>query len=264
MDKQTYLKMKAEQKEKEAQKFQREDFCFSCFRLQKNCLCELIKPFDTKIKFVLLIHPMEAKKEKIGTGRITIASLKNSQLIMGIDFTENEEVNQLINDPRNFCMTMYPGENSINVSTDDVDSLIKIQNEGKQLVIFLIDGTWPCAKKMMKLSKNINSLPRISFTPNKKSIFEIKEQPADYCLSTLESVHVFLDEAKKVKLETIDQEHDQMLVVFKGMIDFQKQCSTDPSLSHYGRGTPGKGFSNPENRRKPNKFQKGHRKIIHQ
>ena len=60
MDKETYLKRKGEAKA-EMEIFQRESFCYQCFRLEKNCLCHLIKPFETKTHFVLLMHPMEAK-----------------------------------------------------------------------------------------------------------------------------------------------------------------------------------------------------------
>lgn len=264
MDKATYLKLKQQRLERQQElAFPKEDFCYECFRLSKNCLCHLIKPFSTKIKFVILMHPMEAKKEKIGTGRICLASLMNSQMIMGIDFTHDQEVNDLINDKNNACFTMYPGEHSINVSEGDVGELIEIQKSQKQIVVFLIDGTWPCAKKMMRLSKNINSIPRVSFTPKHPSIFDIKEQPADFCLSTLESIHFFIDECNRRGLDQTDKDHDQMLVVFKEMINFQIQCATNPSLSHYSRGGAGEGYSAREDRKKSQKWIKGQRKIIH-
>lgn len=249
IDKATYLKNKQEQKEN-SERFKREDFCFKCFRLQKNCLCHLIKPFETKTHFVLLMHPMEAKKEKMGTGRITLASLKNSQMITGIDFTKDDEVNAILNDPKNYCMVLYPGEKSLNISSGDVTTL---QELGKrQLVIFLIDGTWPCAKKMMKLSTNINTLPRISFTATHESLFAIKEQPAEYCLSTLESIHFFLSECERRGLEVLEKKQDNMLDVFKYMVDFQIKCALDPSLPSYRRSD--EGYSKKKERTKSKKW----------
>ncbi|MGZ3789462.1 MAG: tRNA-uridine aminocarboxypropyltransferase [Bacteriovorax sp.] len=249
MDKATYLLKKQEQKENLA-KFKREEFCFKCFRLQKNCLCHLIKPFDSKTHFVLLMHPMEAKKEKMGTGRICLASLLNSQLITGIDFSDDCEVNALIKDPNNYCMVLYPGERSLNISTDDVSSLKELN--GKRLVVFLIDGTWPCAKKMMRLSKNINTLPRISFTATHESLFLIKEQPAEYCLSTLESIHFFLSECERRGLESLDKKQDNMLDVFKSMVDFQIKCALDPSLPSYRKSSDG--YSSKKERAKSKKW----------
>lgn len=236
MDKATYLKKKQEQQESLV-KFKREEFCFKCHRVLKNCLCNLIKPFDSKTYFVILMHPMEAKKEKTGTGRISLACLKNSQLIIGIDFTEDPEVNALINDPKNHCMVLYPGENSLNISSHDVTPLQNLNN--KRLVVFLIDGTWPCAKKMMRLSKNIHTLPRVSFTANHESLFVIKEQPAEYCLSTIESIHFFLSECERRGLESLDNKQDNLIEVFKEMVAFQVKCALDPSLPSYRKSKDG-------------------------
>lgn len=249
MDKATYLKNKLEQKER-ATLFKREEFCFKCFRLHKNCLCHLIKPFDTKTHFVLLMHPMEARKEKMGTGRITLASLKNSKMIIGIDYTQDDEVNAILNNTQNYCMVLYPGEQSLNISSDNVDTLKELN--GRQLVVFLIDGTWPCAKKMMRLSKNINTLPRVSFTATHESLFAIKEQPAEYCLSTLESIHFFLSECERRGLESIEKKQDSMLEVFKYMIEFQIKCAVDPSLPSYRKST--EGYSKKRERVKSKKW----------
>ena len=262
MDKLTYLKIKAERAlEAEATKHQRESFCYNCHRLQKNCLCGLFKPFDTKIKFVILMHPMEAKKEKMGTGRISLAMLSNSSMIMGVDFTEDDEVNSMINDPNNYCMTMYPGANSLNVSDHDIAPIQQLFENKKNIIIFLIDGTWPCAKKMMRLSKNIRALPRVSFTATHSSIFEIKEQPAEYCLSTLESIHFFIQECNRRGIESTNKLEDQMIIVFKEMINFQMECALNPSLSSYKRGS-NLGYSKKEDRKKAKKWLNKTRSII--
>ncbi len=204
---------------------------------------------------------MEAKKEKMGTGRISLAMLANSQMIMGVDFTEDNEVNGLINDSDNYCLTMYPGERSLNVSEHDVTPLQNLLSEKKNVIVFLIDGTWPCAKKMMRLSKNIRALPRVSFTATHTSIFEIKEQPADYCLSTLESIHFFIQECNRRGVEETHKKEDQMIAVFKEMINFQKECALNPSLSSYKRGSK-LGYSKQEDRVKAKKWLTKSRSVI--
>jgi DTW domain-containing protein YfiP len=249
MDKATYLLKKLEQKEN-SESFKRESFCFKCHRVTVNCLCSLIKPFESKTHFVLLMHPMEAKKEKMGTGRICLASLKNSTLITGVDFTEDEQVNALINDSSNYCVVLYPGERSLNISSDDVSPLLSLGE--RRLVVFLIDGTWPCAKKMMRLSKNIHSLPRLSFTATQQSIFIIKEQPAEFCLSTLESIHFFLSECERRGLESLGGQQDNMIEVFKAMVQFQIECAADPTLPSYRNEK--NGYTRKAERRKSKKW----------
>lgn len=248
MDKATYLAGK-QRLAAEAVAFKREKTCYKCYWLQELCLCDRIKPFATDTRFVILMHPMEAKREKLGTGRVCRATLINSEIIIGLDFTANAEVNALIQDPGNYCMVLYPGEKSINISEDDISPVMENKAAGRRLIVFLIDGTWHCAKKMMSRSVNIQRLPRISFTATHESIFEIKEQPASFCLSTLESIHFFLGEADRRGLESLpDRPQDNLIVVFKSMIDFMQQCALDPSKSRY-RPSP-KGYSLRKDRKK--------------
>jgi DTW domain-containing protein YfiP len=230
--------------------------CHVCFRPKNNCLCHHVKEFETRTKIVILMHTKEAKKEKLGTGRISAACLSNSQVITGIDFTQNSEVNALINSDEYHAMVLYPGNNAFNVSNDKIENLPLPKN--KKLLIFVIDGTWPCAKKMMRLSKNIHGLPRICFTPNKKSEFHIKEQPDAYCLSTIESLHLLLDEMNQKGMETLEKQHENLLEVFREMVKFQVKCAENPNLKSY-RSRKGR-YTKPEERRRSKKWNS--RKII--
>ncbi|MDB5105427.1 MAG: hypothetical protein JWP91_3116 [Fibrobacteres bacterium] len=249
MDKATYLLRKQKLKD-EAVSYKKEKKCYRCHWLEQYCRCPLIKPFATETRFIILMHVKEAKYEKLGTGRICKATLLNSEIIVGVDFTEHPEVNAIIADPGNHCMVLYPGRNSLDVSKDDVAPLLERKASGKTLVVFLIDGTWQSAKKMMTLSMNIRKLPRISFTASHESIFFIKEQPAAYCLSTLESIHFFLGEADRRGVESLPgRPQDNLITVFKSMIDFMVQCALDPAMSNYRGGTK-TGYTPRETRKK--------------
>ncbi len=239
MDKSAYLARK-QSLDRESLHYKRENTCYTCFWLEELCLCPLIEPFATDTRFVILMHPKEAKTEKLGTGRICRAALLNSEIIVGIDFTKDPKVNAIIEAPQNHCLVLYPGENSLNISTQDVSPLTQSKNSGRKLVVFLIDGTWTCAKKMMTQSRNIRGLPRVSFSASHESIFEIKQQPAVYCLSTLESIHFFLTEADRVGLESLPAKpQDNLIRVFKFMIDFMLKCARDPDKKGYRRSTGG-------------------------
>lgn len=247
MDKATYL-IRKQKRESEQVVFKKENTCYNCFWIRENCLCHLMKPFDTETRFIILMHPMEAKKEKLGTGRISHAIVRNSEIIVGIDFSENERVNALIRDPDNLCMSLYPGAKALNISTDDVSPSIESKKSGRRLVLFLLDGTWNCAKKMITRSWNIRSLPRISFTAPHESIFTIKQQPAAFCLSTLESIHFYLGEAHRREVEHLPENpQDNLIAVFRHMINFMLWCAVDPARPTY-RGDK-TGYTKKENRR---------------
>jgi len=239
MDKAAYLARKRALAEA-APDYPRARLCYRCHWLPHLCRCPWIRPFEPRTRFVLLMHPKEARRERLGTGRLAHAALIGSEIIVGVDFSGDARVNALIADPANLCMVLYPGEKSLDISSGDVTSVLRETGKGRRLTVFLIDGTWQCAKKMMTQSRNIRSLPRISFAPAGESIFEIKEQPAPWCLSTLESIHRFLDEADRRGLESLPgRPQDTLLDVFRSMIEFSLRCASDPALNSYRGGGTG-------------------------
>lgn len=195
--------------------------CYKCYRPLTSCMCSYVKPIETKTKFVILMHPKEFKKTKNGTGHLTHLSLPNSELYVDVDFSDHNAINSLIASDMNICFVLYPGKNSININTQ------KIESNGKQIVIFIIDSTWPCSVKMLRLSRNLQQLPRLSFTHTKTSQFQIKEQPKEYCLSTIESTQTILELLAAQGLEQLEQSDlDDFLNPFFSMIDYQMKCAS--------------------------------------
>ncbi|MBL6990605.1 MAG: DTW domain-containing protein [Bacteriovoracaceae bacterium] len=202
------------------------------------CLCSFITPQKTDICFAILMHPKEARKSKNGTGRLAHLALKNSIIIEGVDFTQNEAVNQLINNDTYVPVVLYPGGSALNVTRGEFGP----SNVAcRQLLVFVIDGTWPCAKKMMKLSSNINSLKRVCFDPGSTSKFAIKQQPSPLCLSTIEAIYMFLNSFKA-------KSYDHLLEIQKQVVEFQVKCANDLSLPGYR-----KSVYKPENQKNPSK-----------
>jgi len=200
--------------------------CYKCMRPDSQCLCGEIFPIETSTLFVILIHTHEFKKVKNNTGRMTHLSLKNSEMHMGVSFAEHKRVNELIKNTN--CYVLYPGKSAIEVS--DIPTK-------KNNTIFIIDSTWPCSKKLMRLSPNLVALPKISFNIAAKSIYEFKRQPKDYCLSTIESVKVVLEQLDTSNLESIDKSQTQdFLNPFKKMIQTQIDFRNDPNITGYRRG----------------------------
>lgn len=218
--------------------------CYQCFRPKSSCLCKFVKRFDTKTKFVILIHPMEAKRERLGTGRLVHYTLKNSVLIMGINFTDDNQVNHYLDTEKYNPLIMYPGDNAIKVSDLAATYGANPSENGKETIIFILDGTWPSAKKMMRESVNLHTIPRITIDINKPSNFRIKQQPHELCLSTLEAVVQFLDECEEHKVESLNKKHHTLLDGLEGMVEFQEKCAKDPNLKSYRKGS----YKPPEER----------------
>ncbi len=205
--------------------------CYRCFWPKELCWCPTIQPMETRTKFVFLMHPKEFKKEKASTGRLTHLCLTESVIRMGIGFDDHDEVQSLIRDPHNLAVLLYPGPEARNLSTG---GLTATDLGGRRLVVFLLDATWSCARKMLRLSPSLQRLPRIMFTPAGRSRYVIKQQPQDGCLSTLEATHELLLALERSGLDRYPLPA-QLLGLFDRMQQFQIRCAADPARGGYRR-----------------------------
>ena len=198
-------------------------------RPSSTCICKHISPLQTKTRFIILMHPKEYKKEKNGTGHMTKLQLENSEIIVGVDFTNNNRVNEILTKENSCSFLLYPGKDNFNLSIRNSSELNSFM--GNKPHIFILDGTWPCARKMLKLSKNLQKLKRVSFDNKIKSKFIIKQQPEPLCLSTIESVYTVLNLLKEGNLEHC--ETSGFLIPFEKMIENQLECMLNPNNKSY-------------------------------
>lgn len=194
--------------------------CYRCNWPQAHCWCGSITPMATRTKFVFLMHPYEFKRIKANTGRLTHLSLAESELYMGIGFDEHERVQELINDPANFPVLLYPTKDARDLSKGDLQAA---DLGGRRLVVFLLDGTWRTVRPMLRTSLSLQRLPRVMFSNAAPSRYVIKQQPKPECLSTLEATHELLVALDRSGLDRYAQPA-QLLDLFQRMQDFQIRC----------------------------------------
>ena len=202
-------------------------------RPSSTCICKHISSFLTKTRFIILMHPKEYKKEKNGTGHMTNLQLENSEIIVGIDFTNNNRVNEILAKEKNSSFLLYPGKDNFNLSLKKSSEISSFM--GNNPIIFILDGTWPCVRKMLKLSKNLQKLKRVSFDNEIKSKFIIKQQPEPLCLSTIESVYTVLNLLKEGDLEQCETK--DFLIPFEKMIEYQVKYILNPNITSYRPNT---------------------------
>jgi DTW domain-containing protein YfiP len=208
---------------------QKLNLCLICRRRLLTCVCDLLSPFETASRFVILMHPMEFKKEKVGTGRFTHLILKNSQIIVDIGFDQNQQFLDVLADQTYQTVILYPGDQTIDLSrTHSMDKL-----DSRPLQFIVIDGTWPCAKKMMKLTTKLHHLPRVSFSHQRVSEFQVKHQPLPGCLSTVESIHQVILELNQLGRENTVGMEENLMQVFRKTVQQQIELAQDPNRQGY-------------------------------
>ena len=169
------------------------ELCYNCFKPKSACLCSYTKEIDPGIKFVLLMHQKEAKRQRTGTGHIAKISLKDSEILVGFEFEHNKRLQELLADPQYFPVMMYPGEDAWTAKKEGFGEAL----HGKKLLVLILDSTWFCARKLIEHNPFLLKLPRLSFYGDYRSIFTFKHEPRPEYISTIESCYYLIKEMQE-------------------------------------------------------------------
>ena len=181
------------------------------------------------------MHPKEAKRNRTGTGQLAHISLKDSEIIQGLDFSRNARLQELLRDPKYFPMMMYPEKEAWNAKKEGFKEAV-----GSRIpLIIILDATWFCAKKMIDHNPFLLDYPRLSFFGDYRSIFTFKHEPKPEYISTIESCYYMIKELQTCGLANAAVNPEPLMDVFKEMIKFQLTAENErimglrPSTHNY-------------------------------
>jgi DTW domain-containing protein YfiP len=154
-------------------------YCLQCERPEKSCLCHLVTPVENNIHVVILQHPLEVKQSK---GSITLLhqSLKNSQVIVGENFTDNLEVQALLKHFNHQCAVLYPSDNAVVLNVGSKNIVLP-------KCLFILDGTWKKTYKMFMTNSWLQQLPHFTLADGIVGQYKIRKTTKKNALSSLEA-----------------------------------------------------------------------------
>ena len=190
-------------------------YCERCKKAIKACICQWIQQLDAKTELWILQHPSEVKRA-IGTARILTLSLPNARLWVGEDFSQHEEINQLLAEPGRRAWVVYPGEGALPISSLAEES--SGQGSDPKRTLILLDGTWKKAYKMWQLSANLQQLPTVALDNADQGNYRIRKSPKSEGVSTVEAGYLAL-----TALEGEGDKFAPLIEAFNQMIEFQIQ-----------------------------------------
>lgn len=211
------------------------DRCYKCFKPISACLCKYTKELDTGIKFVFLMHPKEFKRQRTGTGNLSHITLKDSEIIVGLDYAKNQRLQELLQDPQYFPVMMYPGENAWTAKKEGFAQALN----GRTLLVLILDATWFCSRKMIQHNPFLLDLPRVSFYGDYRSIFTFKREPRPEYISTIECCYYLIKEMQENNMVDKSLDPEPLMNVFKEMIKLQLTAENErilgirPNSHHY-------------------------------
>ena len=151
------------------------------------------------------------------------AGLIDSEILVGIDFTKHARLCELLADEQYYPVLLYPDENAWTAQKEG----FKAEIGGKKLLAIIIDSTWFCSKKMIKLSTNIMALPKLSFAGSYRSIYTFKKEPSEECVSTIETCYYLIKELQTAEIVKKSVNPECLMTAFKELIKFQLQKEND-------------------------------------
>lgn len=207
------------------------DFCWICHRPRVACFCELTLPFNSFADFALIVHPYEVRST-VGTAWILRRSISNMKWFRskGMDLDSDSDFLDLLNASETVPFLLFPGAKVINLNHASTEEWRGLVPSSKRPLFFVVDGTWTQAHAMLRKSKCLRSLPRVSFETERLSEYGFKIQPHPSCLSSVEGVHRVIEVLASRGWGRLPdlREHDQMIKIFKNMVKFQMNQEKNP------------------------------------
>jgi DTW domain-containing protein YfiP len=186
-----------------------------------TCLCGDLPVIESKVRVVLLQHPREARLA-ICSAWLTRISLKNCELHRGVRFEDHPRVREAAATPG--ATVLFPGEGAA-----AVEALA-----APPPVLFVIDGTWHQAGRMLSANPALAALPRVAIDGRTSGYRALRREPAPGHLPTVEAVAIALG-----ALERDPARFAPMVGAFRRMVEGQLACARGTRRNPRHRGTAG-------------------------
>jgi DTW domain-containing protein len=132
---------------------------------------------DNRTPVLILQHPRE-RTHPFGTARLTALGLRKSEVL--VDFAgclrrDASALGELAG-----SALLYPHAQARDVTT------LSAAERPRRLIV--IDGTWHQARTLYRDIPALHALPHVTLPAGLRSTFQLRRQPAQHCLSTVEAI----------------------------------------------------------------------------
>jgi len=222
------------------------DTCLRCLRPRAHCPCATIRPFELTFDLVLVMHPSE-RRVPIGTARLAHLAVARSTLIVTAEPDAEPRLLRLLDDPVVFPFVLFPpgdGAPTLDLGLASADIARAFFPASRRPLAVVPDGTWTTARKLVRESARLRSLPRVAFAPTGAPIYDrIRKEPHAHCRSTIEAVHALIEHLGRLDIAPAPagHAHDQLLAIVSDLVARQVTFEPDGGRATRGPRAPGPG-----------------------
>lgn len=136
-----------------------------------------LQTLEPPVQVVFLQHPRESRVP-IGTARMAHLALQGSELHVGTSFDDHPRVRQVLDAPGTRPMLLFPGPDAVSP-----DTLTELPTH-----LFVVDGTWSTASKVVRRNASLSALPKLGLMPSQPGRYRIRREPDEQGMATIEAV----------------------------------------------------------------------------
>ncbi|MCA6113810.1 DTW domain-containing protein [Bradyrhizobium sp. WSM 1738] len=201
--------------------------CPHCGKPLPLCICDSIRPIESRISLLILQHPQEQDRA-LGTARLTAMHFKDAVVKIGLSWPSlSKALGRKVDDPSRWAV-LYLG--SAKVSDLDTDAeIVAIDRKGEiephQRAILediegvvLLDGSWSQARALWWRNPWMLKCQRVILGPKRPSRYgQLRREPRRDGLSTIEAAGLLLAglERRPEIAATLNASFERMLARFR-------------------------------------------------
>lgn len=195
------------------------EFCPTCGKPTRLCVCEAVSPVRPPLRVVLLQHPQE-KRELLGTAVLAHLQIADSILRVGLSWPNLRKIVGEDVDPRRWGV-LYLGPARTG-GGERLPPISAVDKKGEPLEdskfvlrdldgVIVLDGTWSQAKTLWWRNAWLLKCRRLVINPDVRSLYgAARKEPRKDSLSTLEAAAFAL-----AKLTGDEKLYDRLLEPFE-------------------------------------------------
>ena len=201
--------------------------CPHCRKPTPLCVCEGVKPIESRLDLLILQHPQEQDRS-LGTARLTVLHFERAVLKIGLSWPSlSKALGRPVADPSRWAV-LYLGSAKA-TDLDTTEEVVAINRKGEiednQRAILkdiegivLLDGTWSQAKALWWRNAWMLKCQRVILGPARPSRYgQLRREPRRDGLSTIEAAAMLLASLEKRPdiAETLHASFERMLARYR-------------------------------------------------
>ena len=181
--------------------------CPHCHKPKPLCVCEDVRPVESRIELLILQHPQEQDRA-LGTARLTAMHFEGAVLKIGLSWPSlSRALGRTVTDPTRWAVLYLGSAKAADLGTTEEVVAINRKGEMEQNQrailasiegVVLLDGTWSQAKALWWRNPWMLKCQRLILGPSHPSRYgKLRREPRRDGLATIEAAALVLSRLEK-------------------------------------------------------------------